>query len=314
MVMLGLFIFQLCFAASMVALNGQNGRLSTAMLILNAILVGCLVLFFDFVVGVNVLGVTPYVWGDKDGESRLFTGIVQALRERQATRVADKAFALHEVLRSIGISRAAQFELQQNVSDVYHRLFIDLLHRKTSLINLLIDVGGPETFPDVPSWVPDWRSSHKNDWGQSEFISHHTVIYGAGFPEPQMMISRDKLGLWACRKGTVREPLPGMTMDINLPGSDGGVEDFKRLVIIYVEGRDIFITTEGIYGTGPPGMAAGDEVMWLRGVAVPMILRPVEEEDSEFKVIGPAVVPGFMDLLAFNGAVHGDGWELVYLI
>ncbi|KAF3010272.1 hypothetical protein E8E14_002593 [Neopestalotiopsis sp. 37M] len=341
---------------------------------------------------------------EEDISTAMTTELTRALREREATEAADKAFALREVFGNLDIElSSSQTDYQWPIGKVYHTLFLDLLRHKTSFINLLIDSSGPETFSDVPSWVPDWSQTHKNDWNQSDFIYDYIELYGTEAAEPQMQISADRLGLWARQKDAIRESFPTMSITPNAPEKSDLGEGFVGLAMSFVRqvscafedaststpystpgrtdlihldtyraltgleptsgddqhsdtktltrwidlskvglltstallsafhdddrlwpfmvrcyryahSRAIFVTAEGLYGTGPPGIAAADQIMWLKGVAVPMVLRSVKGCGSEFRVIGPAVVPGLMDLSMFNGADYGDKWEAVYLI
>lgn len=353
------------------------------------LILGIAIFLLGLLITVYAVRVTPYAWGNSDyNDSHLFTGLIQALRERRATEAADKAFALHGVLGSMNIS-STRPEFRRPVGKVYHRLFLDLLRRKTSLINLLIDVG-PEPLPGVPSWVPDWSAIHEKSWIGSEYIYNHTDLYGADFPEPHMKISEDRLGLWAVQKGTICHSFRGLAIGTTSPQSSGlgeGLEGvigsfaqwiscagpaaptqidtiYKALMgnnfttptpkdreilkrWIYLSkalpatstsftaalGNDkklldfmmncsyrlagqrvLFATTQGHIGSGPASMAVGDRLMLLKGVAVPMVLRPVKEGYNEFRVVGPAFVPGLMDLSVFNGACFGDDWEAVYLV
>ncbi|KAI4595476.1 hypothetical protein KJ359_006822 [Pestalotiopsis sp. 9143b] len=353
------------------------------------LILGIVVFLLGLLITVYAVRVTPYAWGSSDyNDSHLFTGLIQALRERRATEAADKAFALHGVLDSMNISSTPP-EFRRPVGKVYHRLFLDLLRRKTSLINLLIDVG-PEPLPGVPSWVPDWSTIHEKSWIGSEYIYNHTDLYGANFPEPHMKISEDRLGLWAVQKGTICQSFRGLAIGTKFSDGnrlDNGLEnlaisfaqwisyagpaaptqidtiykaimgsnsttptpkdreilqrwiylsraqsttsrsftaalvndkellDFMMLCSYRLAGqRVLFATTQGHIGSGPASMAPGDRLMLFKGVAVPMVVRPAKDGYNEFRVVGPAFVPGLMDLSAFNGACFGDNWEAVYLV
>lgn len=61
-------------------------------------------------------------------------------------------------------------------------------------------------------------------------------------------------------------------------------------------GRRVFVTSLGYVGCGLETMEINDVVCLIAGVAAPMILRPVhlEDGDTNFRVIGPAFVPGQM--------------------
>lgn len=147
---------------------------------------------------VHAAKTTPHIWSN-DGDDRP-VGLVQALRERRATVPADKAFALHGVLNSIGIS-ATTPDYSRSLGEVYHGLFLDLLRHKTSLINLLLDVG--PRLPGVPSWVPDWSSLHERGWIDSKKMYSGGDLHGASYAEPQMKVTDQSLGLWSIAKDTV---------------------------------------------------------------------------------------------------------------
>ncbi len=67
------------------------------------------------------------------------TAILRALRERGATDPKDKAFAIHGVLRTLGVA-PPDATYSKSVGSVYHELFLALLRWQPNLINLLADV------------------------------------------------------------------------------------------------------------------------------------------------------------------------------
>ncbi|KAK8093614.1 hypothetical protein PG997_000299 [Apiospora hydei] len=135
-----------------------------------------------------------------DGSSTTIVGLVQALRERQATVPADKAFALRGVLDRLKFSTSTH-GYTKSYGQVYHNFFLDLLRYDTRLVNLLVDVG--PKLPGVPSWVPDWNSLQERNWLDARFVHDHADLYGASFPAPQMKIAEDTLGMWSIGKGSV---------------------------------------------------------------------------------------------------------------
>lgn len=387
-----------CFLYCPFLFNGQilssYDSPATKFLAAGSIACGCLLVCRIFLV------VPAEIFDKRHTSTDLLACLTQALREREATLAADKAFALHKVSGNFDIQFSTRADYQQPVGKVYHMLFLDLLRQSTTFINLLIDSKGPETFSDVPSWVPDWRETHKNEWGQSDFIYKHINFGRERLSKPQMMISSTRLGLWAIRKGVIRKPLSEVDTKLHLSGKDGfntvltgsftrcvsdAFKDIKprilttgsntangkygssykaltgrmlpsqehrneeaRLLDKWIDlsrrtsrpesslftkfsdneeleafmigcyrpahNRFLFVTTEGHYGMGPRGMTAGDQLMWLRGVAIPMVLRETGEGGNEFQIIGPAVVPGLMDLSALNGADFGSNWEVIHLL
>lgn len=80
--------------------------------------------------------------------------------------------------------------------------------------------------------------------------------------------------------------------------------------------RSLFVTRDGKLGSGPCGMAVGDRVSLLRGVAVPMVLRCVGAEGGRFEVVGPSFLSGegVVDVEGFNRVDFGCDWESVCLV
>ncbi|OTA96050.1 hypothetical protein M434DRAFT_393125 [Hypoxylon sp. CO27-5] len=64
--------------------------------------------------------------------------------------------------------------------------------------------------------------------------------------------------------------------------------------------RNVFITTDGLAGSGPEAMSSGDIIMLIAGIPVPMVLRQIVADGNEtrgsftYRVIGPAFVHGLM--------------------
>ena len=61
--------------------------------------------------------------------------------------------------------------------------------------------------------------------------------------------------------------------------------------------RTLLITDRGYLGSGPEAMLSSDQIYWIKNVSAPMALRPTQSQngETEFKVMGPAFVYGFMD-------------------
>ncbi|KAI0024042.1 heterokaryon incompatibility protein-domain-containing protein [Xylariomycetidae sp. FL0641] len=60
--------------------------------------------------------------------------------------------------------------------------------------------------------------------------------------------------------------------------------------------RGLFCSRDGAIGSGPEDAGAGDRIAALKGVALPVILRPQGEGGSEtFRILGPAFVCGLIN-------------------
>ena len=181
---------------------------------------------FGLLATVYAVRMAPHPSMVDDGNSKSIVGLVQALRERQATMPADKAFALRGVLDRLKLSTSNHGYIK-SYGQVYHNLFLDLLRHDTRLVNLLIDVG--PRLPGVPSWVPDWSSLQQRSWLDSRHVHDHADLHGAAFPEPQMKIAYETLGLWSIRKGSVAF-CPSMFQQTSGQPSDlSNLDDVARL-------------------------------------------------------------------------------------
>jgi hypothetical protein len=67
--------------------------------------------------------------------------------------------------------------------------------------------------------------------------------------------------------------------------------------------RVLFTSNMNEIGSGPESMAAGDAVVIVAGVPLPMILRDADQEDS-MTVVGAGYVAGSMDLDMYEGRVR----------
>ncbi|KAK0662071.1 putative heterokaryon incompatibility protein [Cercophora samala] len=79
------------------------------------------------------------------------------------------------------------------------------------------------------------------------------------------------------------------------------------------EGRVLFRTEEGHFGSGPRNIEVGDEVWVVLGSLVPLVLRRVPEGDKYRKLVGYGYVHGIMDGEAAPGA-DGEGKRELYLV
>ncbi|KAI2464132.1 heterokaryon incompatibility protein-domain-containing protein [Annulohypoxylon bovei var. microspora] len=90
----------------------------------------------------------------------LVEGIVQTLRQRQATNPKDRVFALYGVLERSGLSSLPRPDYETPQGRIYHEFFRHLMKWQKSSMTLLLDAGkrlrdNPD-MRDAPSWVPDW--------------------------------------------------------------------------------------------------------------------------------------------------------------
>ncbi|KAI1213360.1 heterokaryon incompatibility protein-domain-containing protein [Annulohypoxylon truncatum] len=92
----------------------------------------------------------------------LVEGVIQTLRQRQATNPKDRVFALYGVLERSGLSDLPRPDYSKPQGIIYHEFFQDIMRWQKSSMTLLLDAGArlkdnPD-MRDAPSWVPDWSS------------------------------------------------------------------------------------------------------------------------------------------------------------
>ncbi|KAK4446295.1 heterokaryon incompatibility protein-domain-containing protein [Podospora aff. communis PSN243] len=120
-------------------------------------------------------------------------GIVEALRERNATNPLDKAFALHGVLRLLNDDDAVsglEADYAKNTREAYRELFTALVRQRPSFVNLLVDAPmGSGRQPEKPTWVPDWEALPTKGWLPPEYV--YDPIDGDRAPKPPRLTSRE---------------------------------------------------------------------------------------------------------------------------
>lgn len=97
----------------------------------------------------------------------LFTGIMRALRLRNATVPQDRAFALHGVFNRLGLHQPSP-DYSKSLGRVYQDLFVRLVSWEPALVNLILDTGN--RLPGAPSWVPDWSTAEQRLWLEHSFV------------------------------------------------------------------------------------------------------------------------------------------------
>ncbi|KAK5947994.1 hypothetical protein OHC33_010978 [Knufia fluminis] len=72
----------------------------------------------------------------------------------------------------------------------------------------------------------------------------------------------------------------------------GGTGTIQKWIFEFTRGRTIFFTEEGCLGSGMDAVEAGDQIMLIRGLNIPMIVRLSEHGFMRF--VGPAYMVGCM--------------------
>jgi hypothetical protein len=71
-------------------------------------------------------------------------------------------------------------------------------------------------------------------------------------------------------------------------------ETYHRDIGVQLAGRILFVTSDGLLGTGPCTVDVGDHVMLGSGIAMPLVLRRNELSGS-YEHVGPAFIHGMME-------------------
>ncbi|KAI1410543.1 heterokaryon incompatibility protein-domain-containing protein [Hypoxylon sp. FL1857] len=101
-------------------------------------------------------------YSDTRVTSTLVEGVLQTLRQRQATNPKDRVYALYGVLERAGLDNLPPPDYSRSQGRIYHEFFRDIMKWQKSSMTLLLDAGkrlvdNPDMC-DTPSWVPDWSS------------------------------------------------------------------------------------------------------------------------------------------------------------
>lgn len=110
------------------------------------------------------------------------------------------------------------------------------------------------------------------------------------------------------------EQTSGLASELSLLGSLGKDDEFHHLVIAFrdlfltvYDGRRIFLTDGGFLGISLEGVRPGDLVYLVAGADTPYVLRPVENEEATFTLVGEAYVHG----LEIEGKIPIDDIRIV---
>ncbi|KAK4213536.1 hypothetical protein QBC37DRAFT_171315 [Rhypophila decipiens] len=158
--------------------------------------------------GLAKLKATPET-GDGIADNQTLTGVLRALRERQATNPKDKSFAMHGVLANLGVNISRPANLNESLGKVYENLFTDLVRWQPSLVTLLVDVGAVVSEPpwlpdpDCPSWVPDWRYAAQRVWVEPRHIYGHLGRKSSSDADLKVMIQDGELTIEGAKIGSL---------------------------------------------------------------------------------------------------------------
>jgi hypothetical protein len=97
-----------------------------------------------------------------------FRGVINAIRDRDASEPKDRAFAVYGVLQGLGVD-LGEPDYDKPLGKIYETLFRALLAREPALIRLIVDAPSP-TPQEAPSWVPDWSIAQKRTWLDPGYI------------------------------------------------------------------------------------------------------------------------------------------------
>lgn len=190
---------------------------------------------------------------------------INLVRLRGAADLRDKVFALYGAFRALGITLDDPEYEHSTVADVYFRFARRIIEWQNNL-DILIEASLP-SYPGAPTWVPDLSREYRR-WDVQHFKA-------AGNSAPNLTYS----------VGILRTA--GLLVDM-----------VAETWVVESKWKSSFLTNEkGYEGISPGPVQAGDLIVLMSGLRVPMVLRGVGEG---YQVIGMAEVKGIMD---------GEAWD-----
>jgi hypothetical protein len=161
------------------------------------------------------------------------------------------------------------YEESTSVASVFFNFTQRLIEWQNSL-DILIEASNP-ALPGTPTWVPDWsRPYSREDVGEYKAASDSA---------PNFILGQHTLET----SGKVLDEVDAYSHEPSGPPSE-------------MEAKLNFKTKGGWNGVGPGSMRAGDTLVLISGLCVPMLLRKV---GLGFEVVGLARVSGIM---------QGEAW------
>jgi len=117
------------------------------------------------------------VFGERD-KTYTTDDMVNAIYTRQATDPRDMAFGMWAVLEKRAATKLEVPDYSQDIGNVYHSLAVYLIRMTSSLDPLLY--AAAESYPNQPSWVPNWAACEEHGWGPNVGEITVTDDYGNG--------------------------------------------------------------------------------------------------------------------------------------
>jgi len=156
-----------------------------------------------------------HLWtDDAPGQDKrsFLVALIRAVRERRSSFPKDQVFAVHGVLRQLGVKLAPP-DYEKSTGLVYRDFFTDILRWAPSLINLMIDAGSTPPL-GAPSWVPDWNMSPGPSWQPSSYV--YDFVEEPQWKEGELLIeiSGDALslsGVFVSKAVFCSSPFPQIT-------------------------------------------------------------------------------------------------------
>ena len=136
----------------------------------------------------------------------------KVLRDHRSTNAKDQSFAVHGILRRLGIEQSTP-DYSKSLATVYTELYKAMLSQRPSMINLLAETG--DSSLKAPSWTPDWSTISGRAWLPTSFLYEPPWDFLSDH-KPQPMISGDRLIVQGViRPGKIvycSKPFPTMEM------------------------------------------------------------------------------------------------------
>ena len=158
------------------------------------------------------------------------------------------------------------------------------------------------------------KSAYGDHDGQSQAF-WRTLIANEYCGQPRLSDSHYESGAAESDEGQVYDYIMGRApMPLHVPGFEphaGGTKtaigNFMGSVSLVLPGRALFHTDHGYIGVGPAGLMAGDAIVVICGIRMPLILRRQScQGEGVWRFIGPAYVHGIMKGEVMEGKREDD--------
>jgi hypothetical protein len=138
----------------------------------------------------------------RDSDTIYLGGLIQAIRERNATDLKDKVFAAHGVLSRLGVQLTPP-DYKKPKEIIYQELLTDMITWQPQMIRLIADAGITKRLDGVPSWVPDWSELRDQNYFDADVLYYSSKSNSTTGWVPEVSVNGNTLKVLGAWKGDV---------------------------------------------------------------------------------------------------------------